>query len=127
MARRITSYAEFWPFYLGQHSHPANRALHLVGTGAGIALLLALGRAGYDLVTANAIKVIVVAALTAVALPVFAIQHQIVWPQALVLAAGFAAGGSLGARLATRGGDRLIRPVLGVAVVALAARMIGLL
>jgi len=95
--------------------------------GVGIALLLALGRAGYDLVTANAIKVMVVAALTAVALPVFAIQQQIAWFPALVLAVGFAAGGTLGARLATRGGDRLIRPVLLVAVVALAARMLGIL
>ncbi len=41
MAERIESYAEFWPFYLGQHSHAANRALHLVGTGAGIVLLAA--------------------------------------------------------------------------------------
>ena len=44
MAGRIESYAEFWPFYLGQHSHAANRALHFAGTGAGIALLAA-GRA----------------------------------------------------------------------------------
>ncbi len=41
MAGRIENYAAFWPFYLGQHSHPANRALHLAGTGAGIALLAA--------------------------------------------------------------------------------------
>ncbi len=41
MAGRIESYAAFWPFYLGQHSHAANRALHFVGTGAGIALLAA--------------------------------------------------------------------------------------
>ncbi len=41
MASRIESYAEFWPFYLGQHTHHANRALHFVGTGVGIALLAA--------------------------------------------------------------------------------------
>lgn len=93
--------------------------------GVGIALLLALGRAGYDLVVANAIKVVVVAALTVVALPVFVLQQQIAWLPASVLAAGFAVGGTLGARLAARGGDRVIRPVLAVAVVALALRMLG--
>jgi uncharacterized membrane protein YfcA len=51
---------------------------------------------------------------------------QVSWPFAGVLAVGFAAGGALGARLAVRGGDRLIRPVLAVAVVALAGRMLGL-
>jgi uncharacterized membrane protein YfcA len=94
--------------------------------GVGIALLLALGRAGYDLVFANAIKVVVVAALTVVALPVFVLEGQIAWLPGAVLAAGFAVGGTLGARLATRGGDRLIRPVLAVAVVALALRMLGI-
>ncbi len=41
MAGRIESYAEFWPLCPRQHGHPANRAPHLVGTGAGIALLAA--------------------------------------------------------------------------------------
>ena len=40
--------------------------------------------------------------------------------------AGFAAGGALGARIAVRGGERVIRPVLALAVVALAGRMFGL-
>jgi uncharacterized membrane protein YfcA len=43
-----------------------------------------------------------------------------------VLATGFAVGGALGARLATRGGERVIRPVLAVATLALAARMLGI-
>ena len=95
--------------------------------GVGIVLLLALGRAGYDLVTANAIKVLVVGALTAVAVPVFVASAQVAWGPALVLTAGMAAGGWVGAHFAVRGGERLIRPVLAVAVIALALRMIGLL
>ena len=95
--------------------------------GVGIALLLALSRAGYDLVTANAVKVIVVAVLTLIALPVFVAQDQIAWGPAAILAAGFAVGGSLGARIATRGGERIIRPIVVVAVIALAIRMLGLL
>jgi uncharacterized membrane protein YfcA len=44
-----------------------------------------------------------------------------------VLAVGCAAGGFFGARLAVKGGERLIRPVVAGAVVVLAARMLGLL
>lgn len=94
--------------------------------GVGVLLIVTLSFAGMNLVRANSIKVLVVLCFTAFALPVFIAADLIVWPTALVLAAGFAAGGALGARLAVRGGDRLIRPVLAVAVVALAGRMLGL-
>jgi hypothetical protein len=36
----IGSYAEFWEFYVQEHSKPLTRGLHLVGTTLGIALLV---------------------------------------------------------------------------------------
>lgn len=40
MRERIQSYAEFWPYYLGEHRRPVTRALHLIGTAVGVALLI---------------------------------------------------------------------------------------
>jgi hypothetical protein len=34
------TYAEFWPRYLAAHRDPRTRALHFIGTGGGIALLV---------------------------------------------------------------------------------------
>ena len=94
--------------------------------GVGLILVLALSHAGLDLVNANAVKVVVIAVLTAVAVPVFILNDQVHWGFAVIVAVGFAVGGWLGARLAVRGGERVIRPVLVVAVVGLAGRMLGL-
>jgi uncharacterized membrane protein YfcA len=94
--------------------------------GVGILLVFALSYAGYDLVRANSIKVVVVFAITFFAVPVFIAADQVAWLEALVLTIGFAAGGELGSRIAVRGGERVIRPVLAAAVLALAGRMFGL-
>ncbi|WP_423916313.1 sulfite exporter TauE/SafE family protein [Candidatus Poriferisodalis sp.] len=94
--------------------------------GVGLILVLALSHAGLDLVNANAVKVVVIAVLTAVAVPVFILNDQVHWGFAVIVAVGFAVGGWLGARLAVRGGERVIRPVLVLAVVGLAGRMLGL-
>jgi len=94
--------------------------------GVGIALVLALAHSGYDLVRANSIKVVVNTILTLAALPVFIAHGHVRWAPALILAVGYAVGGTIGARLAVLGGETLIRPVLSAAVLALAGKMLGL-
>jgi len=38
---RIKSFSEFFPFYLTEHSHAANRALHFIGSSLALGFLLA--------------------------------------------------------------------------------------
>ena len=45
--RTYQSFADFWPYYLSEHSKPATRLLHCVGTLAAITfvvLLVAIGK-----------------------------------------------------------------------------------
>lgn len=94
--------------------------------GVGLLLLAALARSGVDLVLANHIKVITTLAFTVVAIPVFIVAGQVNWGLAIPLSLGFGLGGWLGARLTVAGGERLVRPVLVLAVVALSGRLLGL-
>ena len=96
-----------------------------IQAGIGLVLLAALTRAGYDLVVANSMKVVIIFAVTATAIPVFLAQGRIDWIPALILAVGFTVGGSLGAHVAVKGGEKVIRVVMVIAALALAARLLG--
>lgn len=96
-----------------------------VQAGVGLVLLAALTRAGFDLVRANVIKVLVALVVAAVALPVFIVQGHVHWGPALVLSGGLVVGGWIGARIAVQGGERIIRMVMILATVVLAARLLG--
>lgn len=94
--------------------------------GVGLVLLAALTRAGFDLVTANSVKVLINLIVTVFALPVFIAQGNVVWAPALVLALGFMGGGWFGAKLAVKGGEQLVRIFMIGAALYLSGRLIGL-
>jgi len=94
--------------------------------GIGLLLMVALSRSGMDPVVANSVKVVVIMVVTVTALPLFIVGGRVDWGPAMVLAAGFAVGGALGARLTVTRGASLIRPVMVAAVKALAGRLLGL-
>lgn len=43
---RIKTYAEFWDYYVAEHSEPLTRYLHFVGTMLGLILLVWIIRSG---------------------------------------------------------------------------------
>ena len=96
-----------------------------VQAGVGLIMLAALTRAGFDLVTANNVKVVANLTLTTVALPVFILQGNVRWLQALILAAGLTAGAWIGAHAAVKGGERFIRSVMVIAAILLAGKLLG--
>ena len=97
-----------------------------IQAGVGLVLLMILARAGHDLVSANLIKSYVVIGVSILACAIFIVQGQVEWGPALVLSVGSGLGGYIGANIAVEGGERVIKPVLVVAVMALSGKMIGL-
>ncbi|MGD8861544.1 MAG: sulfite exporter TauE/SafE family protein [Myxococcales bacterium] len=94
---------------------------------AGVGYLILAGLTlglGLPLVEANILKILVVFAYTPIALVVFFRHGQVDLVAGLALAAGQALGGYLGARAALRRGERLIRILLLVAVIASALKLL---
>jgi uncharacterized protein len=99
-----------------------------IQAGVGFFLLgaLVLG-AGLGLTKANAHKVLIVAAMTAIALVVFILSDQIYYLYGIVLAVGQGAGAWLGSRVAVSWGPKVVRVILLVAIMASAIKLTGLL
>ena len=79
-----------------------------------------------DLVFTNMHKLTIVLIYTVPALLIFALNGNVNWILGLSLAAGNGCGAYWGARLAVRGGEKIIRYVLIVAVLIMAAKILGL-
>ncbi len=96
-----------------------------IQAGVGIFALAALVLAsGYDLVRANAVKLLIVLVFTPFALLVFALNNQVNWTVGLIMAAGNMAGAWLGARSAVKGGAAFVRRVLIFVIAASAAKLL---
>ena len=96
-----------------------------IQAGVGLVLLAALSRSGFDLITANVVKVIFIFFATCIALPVFILGGDVRWGPAVLLAVGLTIGGWIGAKFAVRGGEKWIRVVMIIAAIALALRLLG--
>lgn len=94
-----------------------------VQAGVGYLILALTSLAGLDLVRGNVVKVLAVLCLTAQSLWIFAWQGRVDWWWGLWLAVGTTLGGILGARLTVLKGDRWVRRVVTVTIVAFAIKL----
>jgi len=98
-----------------------------IQAGVGLLVITALRLlTGMDLVRTNAIKVFVIFFYTVVALGIFISQGKVNWYLGPTLAVGNACGAWLGSYWAVEKGDKWIKVMLIVAVIAFAIRLVWL-
>ncbi len=96
-----------------------------IQAGVGFILMAILHRVmGIDLVRVNMHKVFIVGVYTIAAIAIFAARGSVLWTTGLVLAVGMALGGWIGSHVAVGRGERLIRIIFNVALVALAVNLL---
>jgi hypothetical protein len=94
--------------------------------GVGIFLLVALVlEVGYDVIRANAVKIVVTLASAMVSLAIFSANLKVNWTAGLVLACGSMTGAWLASRFAADKGAAWVRWFVIVVVVASAAQLLG--
>lgn len=99
-----------------------------IQAGVGIFLLAGLVLSvGYDLVKANAVKVLIVFCFTISALIVFVMNGQVLWGIGLLLAIGNSLGGWVGARMAVEKGAVFVRWLLIAVVAVSATKLLGII
>lgn len=95
-----------------------------VQAGVGFLFLALTSILGFDLVRGNAVKVLSILPLTALALAIFAWNGRVEWLTGGVLALGFLAGGLLGARLTVLKGHRWVRAVVTATILVFALKLL---
>ncbi|MCB9612975.1 MAG: sulfite exporter TauE/SafE family protein [Sandaracinus sp.] len=95
-----------------------------VQAGVGFVLLTVVGGVlRYDLVRANAFKIVAVLVFTLVALPVFILADQVSWVPGILLGVATAIGSQIGVRFALNVSPKVLRAIVvaGVVVACVAA------
>ncbi len=78
-----------------------------------------------DLIRVNMHKVFIICLYTLPALTVFIVTDNIHWQSGCALASGMALGGWIGARIVIKGGDKVIRIILAVAILLMSLKLLG--
>jgi len=95
--------------------------------GVGYFLLMALVFGiGYDLVRANAVKVLIVLIYTPVALIIFVIYGQVNWEYGLILTIGNVIGALIASRMAVKKGVNFVRWVIVIVILLTSGHLFGL-
>ena len=95
-----------------------------VQAGGGFIIIAGLLLHGLDLVRINAVKVIVIFAITIVALAVFIAHGEVDYGLGLALAAGNSVGGIIGTRLAVEKGHDWLKKVVTITVMVFAIKLL---
>ena len=98
-----------------------------IQAGVGIFLLASLVLiSNYELVQANAVKVLIVFCFTIFSLAIFIYNDQVDWQIGLVLAIGSASGAWVASQMAVKHGAPFIRQLLICIVLVSAAKLLGI-
>jgi uncharacterized membrane protein YfcA len=96
--------------------------------GVGYALLAALVLgSGYDLVKANAVKVLIILIWTPIDLVIFIMHGQVNFAYGLTLAIGNFTGALIASRMAVKRGAAFVRWIIIAVIVVTALEMLGVL
>ena len=96
-----------------------------IQAGVGLLIITALRLlTGMDLVRTNAIKVLVIFFYTVLALSIFILEKQVNWTLGITLAIGNATGAWIGSHWAVDKGEKWIKVVLVVAVLAFSVNLV---
>ena len=95
-----------------------------IQAGVGLFLIGSIRFAtGLDLVRTNSVKVFIIASYTIVAIIIFALNGKIDWPIAAVVAVTQGAGGYVGTHIAIKGGEKLVKKLIFVALFLMAVTL----